>query len=411
MDDELPDPSDWLLLAPSDNPLRDLAPVDSALRCQICKDVFMTPVLTSCSHTFCSLCIRRCLTNDGKCPTCRATDQETRLRPNWQVQELVEAFGKARPGLLELGRSQQKAESKTTNRETRGKKRKMRDVEADESPESTATTRRRSTRAQSKVIQDTDGSEDGEHPTDDGLVPCPICNERMKEEAVFPHLSVHDEGAKPRKPISILSKPSPMKPRIHPSQQPPDRLSQLNYSLLTDTALRKKLDVLGIPSHGQRAAAIRRHTEWVNLVNSNADSKTPRGKRELLSELDTWERSTHGKSGGLSNGFTSGGGSRVENGIMEKDFDGDAWVRKHEGDFSRLIKDARARAKAKPKDAATKPSGGSMAEDTTMTDSGETDVVTRSNGGGGAGGEKTCDVLSQKSVEEIPRLPSASAAG
>ena len=28
--------------------------------------------------------------------------------------------------------------------------------------------------------------------TDDGLIACPICNLRMKEEAVFSHLDVHN---------------------------------------------------------------------------------------------------------------------------------------------------------------------------------------------------------------------------
>lgn len=96
---DVPDPSDWL-----GTPVSKLGPIETALRCQVCKDFFITPVITSCSHTFCSLCIRRCLTNDGKCPTCRTVDQELRLRPNWVVQELVDAFQTARTEILQLGR-------------------------------------------------------------------------------------------------------------------------------------------------------------------------------------------------------------------------------------------------------------------------------------------------------------------
>lgn len=98
----VPDPSDWLKsTAPK------LAPVESALRCQVCKDFYDTPMITSCSHTFCSLCIRRCLTNDGKCPTCRAPDQELRLRRNWTVHEIVDAFQLARPSLMSLSTPQE----------------------------------------------------------------------------------------------------------------------------------------------------------------------------------------------------------------------------------------------------------------------------------------------------------------
>ena len=96
---DLADSTDWL-----DTPLSLLAPLESSLRCQVCKDLFDNPVITSCSHTFCSLCIRRCLSTDGKCPACRSSDQELKLRRNWAVQELVEAFGTARPQVLGVAR-------------------------------------------------------------------------------------------------------------------------------------------------------------------------------------------------------------------------------------------------------------------------------------------------------------------
>ena len=97
---DVSDPSDWL-----ETPLKELLPVETALRCQVCKDFFDTPMITSCSHTFCSLCIRRCLTNDGKCPACRASDQELRLRRNWTVEELVEGFKRARGPLMKFSQS------------------------------------------------------------------------------------------------------------------------------------------------------------------------------------------------------------------------------------------------------------------------------------------------------------------
>lgn len=123
MDDlsELSDPSDWLQTA-----LPQLTPLESVLRCQVCKDFYDAPMITSCSHTFCSLCIRRCLTNDGRCPTCRSQDQEIRLRRNWSVQEVVDAFRHARPTLIQLGSS-----PTHTHRETKiaNEKRKFEEVE------------------------------------------------------------------------------------------------------------------------------------------------------------------------------------------------------------------------------------------------------------------------------------------
>ena len=229
---DIPDPSDWSLTQ-----LRDLAPVETALRCQVCKDFYDTPMITSCSHTFCSLCIRRCLTNDGKCPTCRAGDQELRLRRNWTAEELVESFKRARPALLEFDGELKAARAEVT--QGRGKRKRVdvgRNVEDDGAPKP----QRRKTRSQSKpaptdkqlaridAVEDSEEEEHQEevqpgkspstyiksfavtkpyHPTDDGLIACPICSARMKEEEVFPHLDVHNDPLPPP-PSRTLSNPS-----------------------------------------------------------------------------------------------------------------------------------------------------------------------------------------------------------
>lgn len=100
--DDVPDSTDWL-----STPLSGFAAVEAALRCQVCKDLYKTPMITSCCHTFCSICIRRALSNDGRCPMCRATEQELKLRSNWSMEETVEAFSKARAAALSLARSHQ----------------------------------------------------------------------------------------------------------------------------------------------------------------------------------------------------------------------------------------------------------------------------------------------------------------
>ena len=121
-----------------------------------------------------------------------------------------------------------------------------------------------------------------------------------------------------------------------------ERLPQLSYGLLKDQALRKKLLDLGIPSHGPKLLLIKRHTEWVNLVNANCDSSRPRTKRELLNELDVWERS-QGRN--ILNGL---GGNEIS--VMRKDFDGAAWATHHENDFQKLIAKARRKPPAQKED-------------------------------------------------------------
>lgn len=149
---DLPDSTDWL-----QSSLPDVAPLESALRCQICKDFFDNPVITSCSHTFCSLCIRRCLSAEGKCPACRSPDQESKLRRNWAVQEIVESFQKARPDVLALARQAQ-TQNATATAEEEGdgedllqpaaKKRRLNGPEEPAAPAQAETRRTRSQRRQ-----------------------------------------------------------------------------------------------------------------------------------------------------------------------------------------------------------------------------------------------------------------------
>ena len=117
-----------------------------------------------------------------------------------------------------------------------------------------------------------------------------------------------------------------------------ERLPALNYNLLTETKLRKKLTELGIPSNGPKTLLIRRHTEWFDLASANCDSDNPKSKRALLKELDEWER-TQGSKAPLSSA------RQKSQEVMEKDFDRDAWSAKHSDDFQSLVAQARRRAK------------------------------------------------------------------
>lgn len=120
-----------------------------------------------------------------------------------------------------------------------------------------------------------------------------------------------------------------------------ERLPQLNYSLLKDTALRKKLSEIGIPNGGPRDLLTRRHTEWVNLVNANCDSSKPKTKRELILELESWDR-TQGRQS--SNNYNGAGSTPA---VMSKEFDGAAWASNHDDSFQALIAQAREKLKRK----------------------------------------------------------------
>ncbi|KAJ5166031.1 hypothetical protein N7492_006327 [Penicillium capsulatum] len=345
---DLPDSTDWL-----DTPLSLLAPLESSLRCQVCKDWFDNPVITSCSHTFCSLCIRRCLSTEGKCPTCRSSDQELKLRRNWAVQEFVETFQNARTSVLELARKEaaRRVRAESQPEEPSSKKRKVAHDEppqpphlSDSSPQRIRTRSQRvqedapGLREEPEVIEDSqdEGDEDiASEAADSTLVACPICQRKMKEDAVFNHLNScpAEDTPSPRKQtaFNFLQRPAQGSP---PREM--ERLPAMNYSLLKDHQLRKKFRDLGIPEWGTRPLLIRRHTEWMNLWNANCDSRNPKVKRDLLKELDTWEKT----QGGLAMAPSS----FENNSVMRKDFNADEWSASHNTDFKRLIANARKRS-------------------------------------------------------------------
>jgi E3 ubiquitin-protein ligase RAD18 len=165
-----------------------------------------------------------------------------------------------------------------------------------------------------------------------------MCSKRMKEEAVFSHLDRCDGKHVKDSPPPKLPQPKPPPPQARMTNSPAKHLPHLNYSLLKDGALKKKLQELEIPTWGARQLLIRRHTQWVDIYNANSDSPRPKAERQLLKELDVWER-TQG-------GHAPGQGQSGPVGVMRKDFDGGEWTGKHKDQFSDLIAQARAKRKA-----------------------------------------------------------------
>ncbi|KAL2022587.1 hypothetical protein VTK56DRAFT_4931 [Thermocarpiscus australiensis] len=348
---DVPDSTDWL-----GTPLAGLMPVEQAFRCHVCKDFYNSPMLTSCNHTFCSICIRRCLSVDGKCPLCRAPDQESKLRGNWALREAVDAFVKSRDALLRFARSPVTAVTTTPQ------KRKATDIEgpAQEEQEnkrprmSTRSSKVKAAEATAAIMReeaDMPESEDAashepEPELDDGLVACPICWARMKPWQVDRHIdtscpgspqphenpsstSANRRGGNSFKPAlaSFTNSPAPTKP--------PERLPALAYSMLKDSALRKKLAELGLSTTGTRQMLERRHQEWVTIWNANCDSARPKKRSELLQDLEVWERTMGSRAPTMSRAANMGAQ------IKDKDFDGAAWAAKHGSSFKDLIASAR----------------------------------------------------------------------
>ncbi|KAK7957674.1 DNA repair protein rad18 [Apiospora saccharicola] len=373
--DDIADSTDWLT-----TPLPGLAAVEAALRCQICKDFYNTPMLTSCNHTFCSMCIRRALANDAKCSLCRSVQEVSKLRSNWSMEEAVLAFVKTRADLLALARKPPTVVFQTVevpvpaanSSSSLSSPKHALDMEGEDDGEYAASAeyqpakRLRSSARKSKtrgaeltaeMARQEASFSVPSHPSvpvpvpdqtyNDGLVACPICLERMKEVQVDRHLDSSCPGSPQERPtqpptqnfasnssssqrngFQVLSSPASAPPK-------PERLPTLSYSMLKDAALRKKLGDLGIPTNGPRQILEKRHQEWITIWNANCDSLHPKRKWDLLQELEVWERTLGARAP------TSSRSIHIGEQIKDKGFDHAAWSAKHDSSFQDLVASAR----------------------------------------------------------------------
>ncbi|KAK9468861.1 hypothetical protein V1512DRAFT_258090 [Lipomyces arxii] len=368
MDDDISDPSDWTVTQ-----LPSLSTLDASLRCRICKDFFTSPVMTECSHTFCSLCIRKCVaatptSETPCCPICRASVLEVRLKRNQVVEDLAEWFGQSRKSIMQVAVAKVDGEASSLNE---SKKRKR----DGESQDSELVRTRRSSRTAAKVsykekletdLETEDGTETERSPSsdgrahssyvnldsaeddNDGLVLCPVCQKRMTETQVIGHidncLAKHSEQPikttdSPRKaysgPLTTLKNSHSLK---QAKKIPLQRLPKLQYGLLTDSKLRSRMTELGISSHGTRAQLQARHSEFVSLWNANTDSANPKSKTQLIRELTAWESNM----------------ARYSKEKVDSIDDMDQWKQKHSTDFDSLIQKARKGVTKKPDASAEK---------------------------------------------------------
>lgn len=274
-----------------------------------------------------------------------------KLRLNGALEEVVEAFKKARPEIVELTtKSSQVAEHASPKRKRREEKRE----EEVDSRKRLRTSGRRTKSSQTEVVEVMDSAnededyapgellEDGRlfaanYCLEDGTVQCPVCQKRVKEAGINSHLDQNcmDE---PRvtKSLSRSNKRSSMSAPKAPDNpiKRPDPLPAINYQFVKDPALKKKLTDQGLSAAGPRQLLERRYTEWCTLWNANCDATRPKSKSELKRELDTWDRT-------LGKNTTSLQGAQIK----DKDFDGKGWSNSHNDDFKDLIAKARSKVK------------------------------------------------------------------
>uniref|UniRef100_A0A060T995 Postreplication repair E3 ubiquitin-protein ligase RAD18 n=1 Tax=Blastobotrys adeninivorans TaxID=409370 RepID=A0A060T995_BLAAD len=323
--EELADPSDW-----GQTHAPYLSQLESTIRCHICKEFMTAPVLTSCGHTFCSLCIRSHLNDDVHCPACRSKTQSNTLRKNTVIEELTTLFRTHRKDLIQSLSSVCQNESHPDGlKYDAGREKQENETIRTERADDSDNNVRRSSRKRNIANYaglDVDKAEDGQ------IGECPICGQRMKIAEIETTHIVHclNGQEKKRQKTSFLGA-SAAKPKDDTNQ----RLSIIAYNLYSPSNLQGLMKKLGIPHQGSKQVLQERHKKWVNLWNANLDSENPKPKSELLSALTKWEKSL--------------AQSRQETFDVKK-VDRMTYIREHNSEFNDLIAQAKKSRKLAKKD-------------------------------------------------------------
>ncbi|GAA5931517.1 uncharacterized protein JCM15063_001490 [Sporobolomyces koalae] len=334
-----------------DDPLdfthRSFQQVDSALRCQICHELLTAPVLlTTCSHTFDSLCLRTHLKDIKKCPQCATEANEDRIRRNIQLEQVVQLWKLARTDLLALERVPtppvRESNASTTTSSVKTKRKRS------PSPQPAAYTIPDDESSDIEVISEdpafpnkmsrpnkaaasTKGKEKqarvGGDPTDPSLlVNCPLCSNQVKNGLISGHIdsqckrfihtapTLDERGhlALTRSHVAMIyptdrtDEDTPHVGSGHSSHDLSKYLPLPNYAhkkLKDLEIILRELDLpTTIPTQPSHAPMTtdhkiqylkKRHSHFLTLWNANVDvtDETKRkSSKQLKDELRNWER-------------------------------------------------------------------------------------------------------------------------
>lgn len=371
------DPSDWTATK-----LPELSQLDALQRCFICKEFLKAPVTTGCSHTFCSQCIREYLIANSRCPLCKTEQFESNLRRNVLLDEIISCYVSCRPHLLEL--------LKPTKETTQLKKRPASPAEvveilSDETSDvglltSLSTTnssspfkrQKREPRSSSLIAQSTSPSPS----CADQMAECPICGDIMPADIIErKHLDDCLKGKKSKPYLLIKTKKTKNTTTPHGNiqsffmanaerkrqvvtkrdhehyyfqeaathnDQESKKLPKLDFSSLSTSKLKEKLNALDVPTSGSRQQLELRYNHYYVLYNSNLDSNHPVVEKVLRLKLSQWE-SSHLVFAPTTRYYNS------SKSITDKDFLPSLWVASHKEEFIELTRAAKATLKAKAK--------------------------------------------------------------
>ncbi|OAD52553.1 E3 ubiquitin-protein ligase RAD18 [Eufriesea mexicana] len=246
----------------------ELKHIENLLVCGICYEFMDTSVITSCSHSYCSLCIRKYLHYKTQCPVCFAETFEKDLRKNKVLDEIITHFSQIKDKLKRSLQIQIHSNIPTLKNNTSPSI----NIHKDASSPGTSGIHKIPlifTPKSSKRPITTNLEESK-------VVMCPVCKVTVCELNINRHLD------------DCLKRESMKeKPQITASTRKP--LPKLVFNLMKDAVLKKKLKEFGLPTNGDRRVLETRLQRYIVLYNAECDKSNPRPVSELIKQCDEEE--------------------------------------------------------------------------------------------------------------------------
>eukprot|EP01012_Entosiphon_sulcatum_P007553 TRINITY_DN13868_c0_g1_i1.p1 TRINITY_DN13868_c0_g1~~TRINITY_DN13868_c0_g1_i1.p1 ORF type:complete len:507 (-),score=76.80 TRINITY_DN13868_c0_g1_i1:3-1523(-) len=329
-------------------PIAGMGELVAALQCPICKEELKCSLLLpTCSHTFCSLCIRRALEYQEQCPKCKAPATAAQLVPNRLADEIASSIAAVQRSFVAFLTSKQVECNELRQRLARpgtppvvpgtppsssalprasAKRKRAREHSQDstppaqlQAPRTVATggavdrPRRGTTGARGREIeiiaddssQPSPEQQDRRNPDGKKHVSCPVCGELVAVQAINEHLDrdcLKPRLAKP-KPGLKLASPLRGRPSMHSQAQIPAAVPSVTasggiaastrtrvrnpvFSVMKTRDIQNLLKTRGLSLKGERNALIKRWKEFVLRFNSNLDSPNPLSEQAVVAALN-----------------------------------------------------------------------------------------------------------------------------
>ncbi|XP_055771021.1 E3 ubiquitin-protein ligase RAD18-like isoform X2 [Salvelinus fontinalis] len=302
--------------------------VDTLLRCPICFEFLSIAVMTKCSHNFCSLCIRRCMSYKLQCPVCNSPTTEQDLRNNRILDDLVTNFQTARQQLSKANFDSPPLSPKTpasavkckTHRQTMGPKKDgsilshffqkgpitsttsltteallahhtqtvkvdpghqvsvNKDPMEEEIPVLVSVKIEKMDISMTGLASLADSPSTSQDMKPVVKVECPVCSVGISEQLINKHLDTC---------LTRGEKKESLRSSLGAKRRP---MGKLVYTLLSVQELKRRLKECHLSVQGNKDQLVRRHQDFVHFYNAQCDALEPKSAKDIANEVEANEK-------------------------------------------------------------------------------------------------------------------------